>query len=331
MPQDPKLLEPQPAGEFPQARVRRARWSVWIVWLIPLLCACFAAWLAYDRLKDYGPEITVRFRDGSGVRVGQTPVRYRGVQIGEVTAVKLSEDQNAVDVKIRLQRGADSVAKEGAIFWVSRPEVGIGGITGLSTVITGPEILATPGTGKDRTDFTGLDSAPAALELRGLRIIVRTSRMGQSLQRSSPVYYRGVEVGVVQQVSLNYDATAVDVHLLIRERYRSLVRQNSVFWNVSGVSVSGGIFKGVQMKMESLRSLAAGGLNFATPTEAGNAAREGHVFPLHAEGRGEWQNWRPRISVPEDKNDGLIVEEARKQNAPAAAAAAAAAKGAAKK
>lgn len=315
MAQDPKLLEPQPAGDFPQARVRRARWSVWIVWLVPLLAAGFAAWLAYDRMKDYGPEITVKFRDGSGVRVGQTPVRYRGVQIGEVTGVRLSEDQNSVEVKIRLQRTAGSVAKEGAVFWVSRPEVGIGGITGLSTVITGPEILAQPGTGGERTDFTGLDSAPAAMELRGLKIIVRTSRMGQSLQRSSPVYYRGVEVGVVQQVSLTYDATAADIHVLIRERYRSLVRENSVFWNVSGVSVSGGIFKGVQMKMESLRSLAAGGVNFATPTNAGNAAKEGQVFTLYAEGRGEWQNWKPRISVQEDKNEALVAEEAKKAEA----------------
>lgn len=315
MPQDPKLLEPQPAGEFPQARVRRARWSTAIVWLIPLLAACFAAWLAYDRLKDYGPEITVKFRDGSGVRVGQTPVRYRGVQIGEVTGVGLSEDQSAVEVKIRLHRGTDSVAREGAVFWISRPEVGIGGVSGLSTVITGPEILVMPGKGGNRTEFNGLDSAPAALELRGLKIIVRTPRMGQSLQRSSPVYYRGVEVGVVQQVSLTYDATAVDIHVLIRERYRSLVRENSVFWNVSGVSVSGGIFKGVQMKMESLRSLAAGGLNFATPNNAGNAAKEGYVFPLHAEGRGEWTGWKPRISVPEDKNDMLAVEEAKKTEA----------------
>jgi paraquat-inducible protein B len=290
-----------------------------IVWLVPLLAAGFAAWLTYDRLKDYGPEITVKFRDGSGVRVGQTPVRYRGVQIGEVTGVSLSEDQNAVEVKIRLQRGAASVAKEGAIFWISRPEVGIGGVSGLSTVITGPEILATPGKGGERTEFSGLDSAPAALELRGLKVIVRTARMGQSLQRSSPVYYRGVEVGVVQQVSLTYDASAVDVHVLIRERYRSLVRENSVFWNVSGVSVSGGIFKGVQMKMESLRSLAAGGLNFATPTDAGNAAKEGQLFALHAEGRAEWTSWKPRISVPEDKNEMLIVEEAKKTAAKAPA------------
>jgi paraquat-inducible protein B len=294
------------AAGLPSARVSRGRWGAAVIWVVPLVAAIVAGYLLYDRLKEHGPQITIRFRDGSGIREGQTPILYRGVQVGEVTGVGLSRDQRRVEIQARLKRSASSIAREGSVFLIVRPEVGIGSITGLGTVITGPEIQALPGTGEERSEFDGLESAPAALELRGLKVVLRTSRLG-SLQRNSPVYYRGVEVGVVQEATLSPDATAVHVHALIRYRYAPLVRANSVFWNVSGVSLRGGLFKGVEFKLESLRSLAAGGINFATPNDSARAVSDGQVFPLHAEGRREWLNWAPRIALREDR-DGAGAE-----------------------
>jgi paraquat-inducible protein B len=294
-----------PIEDLPRAQVTRRRWAAVGVWAIPLVAVLVAGYLIYDRISDYGPEITIRFRDGSGIRVAQTPIRYRGVQVGEVTAVGLSKDQRHVEVKARLQRSAAAIAREGSVFWIARPEVGIGNITGLATVLSGPEIQALPGAGDQRLEFTGLESAPAGLELSGLKIVVRASNLG-SLQRHSPVYYRGVEVGVVQDASLTPDATAVHVHVLIRRAYAPLVRANSVFWNVSGVSVSGGLVRGVEVKLESLRSLAAGGINFATPNANARPAREGQVFPLHATGKKEWLVWAPKIDLPRLKDDVAI-------------------------
>lgn len=294
-------------AELPLARVTSGRWGTAAIWVVPVVAAFIAGYLFYGGIKEHGPEITIRFRDGSGVKVGVTPIRYRGVQVGEVTAVELSQDQQHVEIKARLQRSATAIAREGSVFWIARPEVGIGNITGLSTVITGPEIQALPGAGEARSEFTGLESAPAALELKGLKIVLRTGRLG-SLQRNSPVYYRGVEVGVVQEASLAPDASGVHVHVLIRQRYAPLVRANSVFWNVSGVSLSGGLFRGVEFKLESLRSLAAGGINFATPDGGARPAREGQVFMLHAEGRREWLAWAPRIALPRETNDSAIPE-----------------------
>jgi paraquat-inducible protein B len=295
---------PDPAAtDLPRARVTRRPWSGALVWLVPVAALAGAGWLLYDHVQAYGPGITIRFRDGGGVRPAQTPVRYRGVQIGEVTEVALSEDHRHVEVKVRLQRSAASIARAGALFWIVRPEVGIGNISGLSTVITGPEIQALPGTGDPASTFAGLESPPAGLELQGLKIVVRTGHLG-SLQRHSPVYYRGVEVGVVQDASLTPDATAVYVHVLIRQAYAPLVRANSVFWNASGVSVSGGLIRGVEVRLESLRALAAGGINFATPNASARPAREGQVFRLHAQGRKEWLAWAPRIKLPRPEDDG---------------------------
>jgi len=75
----------------PKARVRRRR-VFRLIWMVPVMAIAVAAYLVFHRMQDYGPEITVAFSDGGGLRVGQTPVRYRGVQVGEVTGVRLSKD-----------------------------------------------------------------------------------------------------------------------------------------------------------------------------------------------------------------------------------------------
>jgi len=291
--------------QLPKARVTAARRRYFAaVWIVPLIACAVAAYVAYDRLREFGPTITIRFKDGGGLRTGITPIKYRGVPIGEVTGVQLSEDRQQVLVRARLYHTAASIAQQGAVFWIVRPEVGIGNVTGLSTVITGPEIQVLPGTGERKDDFVGLERAPAELDRSGLRIVLRTGRAG-ALQRDSPVYYRGVEVGVVQELDLAPDSAAVDIHVLIRQRYTPLVRSGSMFWNVSGASMNAGLFSGVQFKMESLKALATGGIAFATPSDAAaGRVKPGTVFPLYSEPNKEWLEWTPRIPLAPDSDIG---------------------------
>jgi paraquat-inducible protein B len=186
------------------------------------------------------------------------------------------------------------------VFWIERPEVGLDNITGLRTVITGPEIQIRPGQGASETEFTGLDSAPVAFEVEGLKIILRAGHL-ESIRQNSPIYYRGVEVGIVQDVALNSNATAADVHALIQQRYTKLVRDNSVFWDVSGASLHAGLFSGINFKMESLRTLATGGIDFATPNVPGRLAKADTVFPLYAGAPKGASGWAPQIALSAEK------------------------------
>ena len=251
--------------ELPKAKLRRKRpWLHAWVWIVPLVAAAVAGYLIVDRLRQFGPEITIQFRDGNGLRVGQTPIKYRGVQVGEVTGVVVSEDREHVLVKVRMQRAVASLAGEGAVFWILRPQVGFGNITGLATVISGPEIQVLAGKGEPRKEFVGLERAPVAMGAAGLHVVLKAEKP-VSLRPNSPVYYRGVEVGVVQEIDLSRDSTAGEIHLIIWQRYAGLVRTGSAFWNASGISVKGSLFKGVEVDLESMRALVAGGIQFASP------------------------------------------------------------------
>jgi paraquat-inducible protein B len=292
---------PEIEEELPKAKVRRRRWSSVTIWSIPLIALVVAGYLVYEHLREYGPEITITFQDASGLRPRETQIVHRGVQVGEVSEMELSADLEHVRVKAWLRRAPVSVAREGSIFWIVRPEVRLGNISGVGTVISGPYIEVLPGTGPPKSEFMGLDSSPLTLERNPLKIILQTHNAG-SLRLGSPVYYRGVEVGAVQDMVLSRDATSVNIHVFIKRQYARLVRSGSRFWNVSGVDLNLGLFRGLEIKLESLRSLFVGGIAFATPEDStARPLRNGTIFPLHDEPRKEWLLWSPKIPIPQEK------------------------------
>lgn len=287
--------------DLPVARVKPRKYHFPVVWVVPLVAALVAGVLLYQRAQESGTTVTIQFKDGSGLKIGHTPVKYRGVNIGQVKAIELSRDHQHAVVELRLHRSAAVMAQEGSRFWIVRPELGIGSITGLGTIVSGPHIEVWPGTGKAQSEFVGLESPPVVEDTEGLKLVLIASRLG-ALKRGSPVYYRGVEVGAVQGADLGTNGATVDVQVFIRERYTNLVRTGSKFWNASGFDVKFGLFRGAEINMESLKSLVGGGLAFATPDDPkAGPATDRTPFRLHDEPKKEWLEWAPLIPIPEAK------------------------------
>lgn len=63
---------------------------------------------------------------------------------------------------------------------------------------------------------------------------------------------------------LSEDQSTVEVKVFIEPAYASLVRKHTRFWNASGVSIDASL-SGVKVRSESLSSIVAGGIAFATP------------------------------------------------------------------
>jgi paraquat-inducible protein B len=284
--------------ELPRARIRRRR-LFRLVWVVPAVALAVAAYLVWQHMRAVGPEIAIRFNDASGLRAGQTPIIYRGVQVGEVIGVALTPERSHALVHARLNRSSAPLASEGALFWIVRPQLSLNQVTGLSTVLSGPEIHVLPGKGGELlAEFTGLDEAPIGIGVRGLRLVLRAERPG-GVRVNTPVNYRGVEVGVVQRIDLAPNSASADIHILIYSRYATLVRAGSVFWNTSAVQATGSILKGIELELESLRTLFTGAIEFATPSEKAPRAPAGTVFFLHDKPKDEWLNWSPKIPLAE--------------------------------
>ena len=104
-------------------------------------------------------------------------------------------------------------------------------------------------------------------------------------------------MGSITGSRLSRDATAAELEAFIQQRYARLVRMGSRFWLVSGVDVNFGLFRGLQINVESLRTLVGGGVAFATPEDASAAVKDGTLFLLHDKPQPEWLEWHPKIPI----------------------------------
>jgi paraquat-inducible protein B len=252
------------AAPPPQATLRRRR-SLTLVWIIPLAALGIVVWLGVQSLLGRGPTVEITFLSADGVEAGHTPIRHKSVDIGVVERVALAPDLNHVVVTARMDRRIARNVTEDAEFWVVRPRLSAGGISGLSTLISGSYIEMQPGTkGSPQDRFTGLENPPAIEAGQSGSSFVLTAADLGSLGQGSPVYLRGVEVGQVQSGTLEHDGTSVDVHIFVNAPFDRMVHPDSRFWNVSGLSVTAGA-SGVRANTESLQALIMGGIAFDVP------------------------------------------------------------------
>ncbi|HUR58855.1 MAG TPA: MlaD family protein [Opitutaceae bacterium] len=267
-----------------------------LVWIVPIVALIVGAWMVLRQMRQRGPEITIEFVDGSGVEAGKTQLEYKGVAVGVVQDVQLKEDLNGVLVRLRLEKNATAIATEGAQFWIVHPQIGLSGVSGLDTILTGPRINVRPGRGAPATSFKGLERTPPVENLSdGRAYFLQSDKLG-SLRPGSPVYYREVKVGVVETSRLATDSASVLVRIRVETPYTDLVRANSVFWNAGGASIKINLL-GAQVKSTSLESLLSGGVAFATPDNLSPAAPDGTKFMLHNEAEKDWFKWQPKIPI----------------------------------
>jgi len=265
----------------PPEPVLRRRSGPSLVWLIPLLTALIGGWLIYKTFSEKGPALTISFMHAEGIEVGKTRIKYKNLDIGVVEGLRFSDDFARVVVLARLNKEAAPFLKRGTRFWVVKPSLGVRGVSGLSTLISGAFIEIEPGQGATETNFIGLEVPPVvAANEAGRRIELVTTRLG-SIDRGSPLYYQGILAGEVLGYEMANDYRSVLVHAFVKEPFDRLLRSSTRFWHASGVEVALGA-EGLRVQTESLQALLFGGIAFDTPDSQDGASEntDGLVFTL---------------------------------------------------
>ena len=207
--------------------------------------------IAVQRVLSEGPTITIVFKSADGIEAGKTFIKYKDVRIGQVTAVKLSEDYSKVLVKAKIAKHAAGLMVEDAKFWVVEPRISLSGVSGLNTLLSGNYIgfQAGKSTEEQRT-FIGLDEPPTIMDQPGRRFVLKANTLG-SLGVGEPIYYRGILVGQVALYNLAADGKSVEITIFVNAPYDKYVTAETRFWNASGIDVSVGA-DGVDVRTESL-------------------------------------------------------------------------------
>jgi paraquat-inducible protein B len=268
---------------LPTASAQRRR-RIPLVWIVPLLTGLIAAWLAWDTFSKRGPTITISFDSAAGLTAGQSQLKYKNVVMGTVKSVGLSDDLTRVEVTVETVREAEPLLNDKTIFWVVKPELFAGNITGLETLFSGSYIGMRPSTekGEPRHHFIG-EQDPPVLQAwaKGTTFRLQSRRL-RSINLGSPIFFRDIEVGTVLGWDVGDLANSVTIHAFVRAPFDKYVREDTSFWNASGLAVKLNA-DGIAVQMESLRALLLGGIAFDTPGDSQlPSAPADHKFQLYA-------------------------------------------------
>ncbi len=202
-----------------------------------------------------------------------------------MTAVRLSPDYSKVEVTAKIAKSAAGLIVEDAKFWVVEPRVTLSGVSGLGTLLSGNYIGFEVGkSDKKARQFSGLDTPPIITGGQpGRQFVLKAENLG-SLGIGSPIYYRRLQAGQVVAYKLADDGKAIELTVFVNGPYDRYVTPGTRFWNASGVDVSVGA-GGVDVRMQSVVSLLAGGLAFETPPFVAKAepAAPDTVFTLYSD------------------------------------------------
>ncbi|MDO6446737.1 MlaD family protein [Colwellia sp. 1_MG-2023] len=247
-----------------------------------------------------GVAITLKFNDAKGLTENLV-IKYQGQQIGMVTRVALDESSFGANVYAVLYDKGKKFAVEGTQFWLSSTAFSLSGDNHVRDILAGSFIDILPGKGEQKYSFLAEDIAPVITHLPyGLNLKLTAQSLG-SIRVGNPVLYRQVKVGKVIGVGLSSTANNVNVYINIAQRYQSLVNSNSKFWNTSGVKIDASIFSGINIDSQSIETLLAGGVAFATPEvkslDNTSAIQQNHEFKLYDDLQPQWLNWAPKILI----------------------------------
>ena len=277
------MTENADLANVPEAtHVPRKRARVPVVWIVPIVAALVGVGIVVRQYLNEGPTIRISFRAAEGIEPGKTSIKYKDVDIGKVMEVVLSKDFSKIIVTAKMEKHAEGLLAKDSRFWIVKPRVTLGGVSGIGTLLSGRYIGIEPGKpGKSHHDFVGLEVPPPITGgMAGREFILRAGTLG-SLGIGSPIYYRRLSVGQVIGYDLAPDGTSVVIRIFMNAPYDRYITSDTRFWESSGVHASMGS-AGFFLQTESVLSILVGGIAFETPPSAtaGTPAPEKSVFTL---------------------------------------------------
>lgn len=239
-----------------------------VIWFIPLLALVLGVWMIVNAKLSEGPKITIQFDTADGIAAEKTKVRYLNVEAGIVTDVRLTDDKKSVLLDVELAPQAADLLREDTQFWVVRARVGVGSVSGLSTLLGGAYIELSPGEGAvGKTTYVGLETPPLSpAGAPGVKVRLFADRAG-SITTGDAVLYNGYKVGVVEGMSFDQGKGMVRYDLFVDAPFDRLVTDTTRFWNISGIEMKASA-AGIELQTGSMDTILFGGVAFGIPEGA---------------------------------------------------------------
>jgi len=253
------------------------------LWIVPAVALVVGIWMVVQSYLSQGPTITIDFKTAEGLEKGKTEVKMLNVEVGLVEDVALKKDVSGVTATVKLDKDIAPLLKEDTQFWVVRARVGVGGIQGLGTILSGAYIELAPGKGASgKRAYVGLESPPLTpLGTPGRRLVLTSERA--SIRVGDAIVYQGFHVGRVESMEFDAARQLAEYDIFIDAPYDQLIHGSTRFWDASGISIDASA-DGVQLRIGAIDTVLLGGVSFDTPPgmPQGGEVADGAEFRLYA-------------------------------------------------
>lgn len=252
------------------------------IWIVPIIALVIAAGLGYNHFAKRGPEIKIIFPQNEGLVAGQSVVKFKNVPVGKVTKIDAEEGVDGIVVVVRMyDKSSEVYLTENAKFWIVKPEVGLTGISGLDTLLSGTyiNVYSKVGGKQPRDRFIGL-TQPYRDSMKG-EYFQLSSANAENVSVGMPIYYKNIQVGQVEYLYLALDNNNIDIIIFVDKAYVPYVQKDSKFWIKSMMNVD--FSKGnLDIHVAPLSFMLQGGIVFSSRGDKNTIfMSEGYIFPLY--------------------------------------------------
>ncbi|MCW8330921.1 MlaD family protein [Photobacterium sp. SDRW27] len=223
-----------------------------------------------DELQEQLPGVATfsLYADSShGIKRG-TKLKHLGLEVGRVKRVAFEDNKVRFDVIVKpehtsLVRSASRFYLDGGIQAnISSRGIDVN-VPPADQLISQSISFTSTGSSKIQKSYPLYENLQlaklAADSAKGLARFTLFADELPPVSEGSPILYRNLQVGEVRNYALTRDG--VTISITISNKYRHLIKPNTVFWNRSGVEVEAGL-GGVKVKADPISTLIKGGIAF---------------------------------------------------------------------
>ncbi|AZG73059.1 PqiB family protein [Shewanella livingstonensis] len=222
--------------------------------------------LTQDKLK-----LTIVANTHTGVSNG-AQVRYKQLPIGQIIGISLSKDFSTVEYQIEILPEFKNLVTKGS-FFVPESALAINAsLDGIkvktrdvTTMLEGA-ISLIPGSNKTLitanstlTLHESIESAQTLYAQQQMTHFTLTSIDGADLSEGSPIYYKKMQIGSVNNINWFAKTDKFNIDINIDNRFTALIKTNTVFWRNDAVAINASL-AGVDINVAPLKGAINGSI-----------------------------------------------------------------------
>ena len=189
------------------------------------------AYLLYGKKDDLKSKefFNINFIDMHGIEEN-TPIIFKGIEIGKITEIKLNKD--ILNAKAFIYQEYKYLLTDKTKFFVEEPTISLDGVKNLGNIIKGNFVSLEYKKGNFKDNFTAINKKDINNSNNNIKIELLNENLN-SITNKSKVYYKNIEIGKVENYVLTPDLKNVKISISIDEKYKDLVNDNSLFYDMS--------------------------------------------------------------------------------------------------